>query len=808
MEFEFQQRFLTGSDRFDADLRDLEVLQTESGSWLYASNGQNGGLSLYRLDGTAAAPELLQRYWHENASLGTGALLCGEIGGEMRLMQQHSSSGALLSYEIAGNGNLARQAQHSLEAGSGTGGSGGASSVEGLTALATVPIDSGQNTGESLLYGVTATGELKGWRLDATGQSQGAVASSGGGAAYQLSGQSALEISADGDFLFALDAAGQGLRSYRISPQTGALQAVDSLGMAEGLPVSDPSALQSFQAYGVTWLLMTASGTGSLSLVRVAADGAMTLADQLNDTLATRFGGACVLEVVQVGDHVLVLAAGSDDGLSLLRLLPSGQLLHLNSLAHAPGLGLENVTALETAVLGDQLEIYVTSGTAGGISRFRLDLSDLGEVQSILQGALWGGAGDDLLQGALGPQGETGAVTLNGGAGDDILVASGAGSRLTGGAGADLFVVGPTQGRVTLTDFRPGTDQLDLSLIRGLYSPAQLQVESFAGGLRLSFGDSEIVVQRAGGGALSLTDLWPDGRFTTPDRIAPTEVPDQEIQYGDGGANLLQGDSGANQIQGLGGNDDLQGWGGNDALLGGDGQDTLYGGWGADTLKGELGDDMLLGGHGRDRLWGGAGHDDLQGYKGNDTLRGEAGDDRLTGNAGADYLYGGAGNDELLGGWGRDRIWGEAGANLLLGQAGADSLYGGAANDTIKGGGGTDKAWGYDGDDILVGGQGQDQLFGGNGDDILSGDAGGDWLTGGAGADSFVFGPAHGRDVITDFTPGEDQIDLRGLAVVGDDFADLEIRQKSAGVLVVTGEGEILLRGLELEAVTADDFLF
>ena len=125
-----------------------------------------------------------------------------------------------------------------------------------------------------------------------------------------------------------------------------------------------------------------------------------------------------------------------------------------------------------------------------------------------------------------------------------------------------------------------------------------------------------------------------------------------------------------------------------------------------------------------------------------------------------------------------------------------------------RGGGGTDKAWGYDGDDILVGGQGQDQLFGGNGDDILSGDVGGDWLTGGAGADSFIFGPAHGRDVITDFTPGEDQIDLRGLAVVGDDFADLEIRQKSAGVLVVTGEGEILLRGLDLEAVTADDFLF
>jgi len=59
MEFKFQQRFQTGSDRFDADLRDLAVVQTASGSWLYASNGMNGGLSLYRLDGTAAVAALL-----------------------------------------------------------------------------------------------------------------------------------------------------------------------------------------------------------------------------------------------------------------------------------------------------------------------------------------------------------------------------------------------------------------------------------------------------------------------------------------------------------------------------------------------------------------------------------------------------------------------------------------------------------------------------------------------------------------------------------------------------------------------------
>jgi Ca2+-binding RTX toxin-like protein len=799
MEFKFQQRFQTGSDRFDADLRDLAVVQTESGSWLYASNGMNGGLSLYRLDGSAAAPQLVQRYWHENASLGTGGISYSEIGGSLRLIQQASSSGALLSYEIGSNGNLARQQQQGLESGS----------TGGLEALVTVPVEAGQNGGHSLVYGINAAGELKGWQLDASGQSLGAVASSGASAAYHLPGHSALEISADGDLLFALDAMGQGVRSYRITTQTGALQAADSFGMAEGLPVSAPSALHSFQAYGASWLLLAASGTGSLSLLRVAADGSLDLRDQLNDTLATRFGGAAVLEVVQVGDHVLVLAAGADDGISLLRLLPSGQLLHVTSLAHAQGLGLENVTALETAVLGDQLEIYVTSDTAGGISRFSLDLSTLGVVRSLDQGTLWGSAGDDLLQGETGqPGAATGAVTLNGGAGDDILVASGAGSRLSGGAGADCFVVGPTAGVVTVTDFRPGTDQLDLSLFAGLYSSAQLQVDSLSGGMRLTFGDSQIVILRAGGGGLSLTDLWPDGRFATPDRITPTETPEQDIQYGGGTADQLGGGTGADRMQGLGGNDVLLGRGGNDELLGGDGNDTLRGGWGADTLEGELGDDMVLGGGGNDRLWGGPGRDDVQGHKGDDILWGGAGNDKLKGNAGVDLLYGGAGNDDLRGGTGDDRLWGEAGANLLIGQAGADSLFGGAANDTLKGGADADWAWGYDGDDTFRGGRGRDHLFGGNGNDSLSGDIGGDWLTGGAGADSFIFGRKHGRDVITDFTPEEDVIDLRAMGVAGDAFSDLAVSQQAGGVLVVTGNGEILLQGLELEAVTADDFLF
>ena len=48
------------------------------------------------------------------------------------------------------------------------------------------------------------------------------------------------------------------------------------------------------------------------------------------------------------------------------------------------------------------------------------------------------------------------------------------------------------------------------------------------------------------------------------------------------------------------------------------------------------------------------------------------------------------------------------------------------------------------------------------------------WRYGGAGTDVFVFGPDNGNDLITDFTNGEDVIDLSAFATIAD-FSDLTI---------------------------------
>ena len=61
-----------------------------------------------------------------------------------------------------------------------------------------------------------------------------------------------------------------------------------------------------------------------------------------------------------------------------------------------------------------------------------------------------------------------------------------------------------------------------------------------------------------------------------------------------------------------------------------------------------------------------------------------------------------------------------------------------------------------------MGGSGNDRLVGGNGIDRLTGAVGNDTLTGGGGNDTFQINFGVGRDLITDYTSGEDRIKLLG----------------------------------------------
>ncbi len=849
MGLQLNGRIGAGNDLLDSDLRDIQIISGASGVFLYAATGQNGGISVYRLSSAGALASLRDTSYFITPGIGMGPFDVISLDGTDRLMLNGTGDGRLLTYGFGADGDLGSLKQIDLP---GTG-------VATPAALAGTAL-SGAGTA---LYMVDAdTGQLGAYVSNGSGALTGTSAKTGTSASYQLSGVVALEVVqvAGTSYLLAADAGSASVRSYQINTATGALSYSDSLGAADGLGIAAPSAMQIVQAQGTTWVILAAAGSGSLSVMRLTDGGRLEPVDHILDTLATRFGGVTALEVIAVDGHVLVLAGGADDGLALFSLLPDGQLVHMQSLAHTLGAGLENVTGIDAVEIGGEIQIFVTSATAPGLSQFSLSLDALGTViQS--PGAAGGqvlgtGAGDLILGGGAQDR-------LMGQGGDDILVASQAGGVLSGGAGADIFVLCPTSGPLAVSDFRPGEDRLDMTRFPNLRSMAQLDFTPTGTGIDISHGTTTIRVNSFNGQSLTAADLWPTG-FDTPDRVAMPTGPVVRFTTGTGGADTLIFGPGQDRVWGLAGNDLIRAGAGRDRLFGGDGDDSLFGGAGRDILKGGNGADLVRGGAGKDRMiggdggdrllgqggddtlhggtgpdtlkggagndliragighdtgeggagndtvLGGIGHDTLRGGAGNDTLKGGRDNDTVYGGKGDDTLRGGAGADTLGGGGGHDILEGGAGRDILRGEVGRDTLRGGAGNDQLDGGTGQDVLHGGSGRDLLAGGDMADRLWGGRDGDILIGGRGGDIMTGGAGDDVFIFGTGsgkgHGRDQITDFTPGQDHIRIAMPGVAG--LGDLTLTRQGSDTRIDTGSGTIILNDILPGNLDSDDFLF
>ncbi|MBR1256903.1 VCBS domain-containing protein [Bradyrhizobium sp. AUGA SZCCT0240] len=114
------------------------------------------------------------------------------------------------------------------------------------------------------------------------------------------------------------------------------------------------------------------------------------------------------------------------------------------------------------------------------------------------------------------------------------------------------------------------------------------------------------------------------------------------------------------------------------------------------------------------------------------------------------------------------------------------------------------------------GGAGPDiSLTGTSGKDVIFATENTDTLTGGAGADQFVFRTSDGLDTITDFTPGQDHIDLRAFLAIDssniDDWLSSHAATSpanSADVLItVDDDKSILLKHVALGSLHAGDFI-
>lgn len=178
----------------------------------------------------------------------------------------------------------------------------------------------------------------------------------------------------------------------------------------------------------------------------------------------------------------------------------------------------------------------------------------------------------------------------------------------------------------------------------------------------------------------------------------------------------------------------------------------------------------IHGGFGNDRLFSGTGNDHLLGYEGDDMLVSLRGRDILEGGEGNDtYFVINDRDDTIIDTGGIDMIRAQIHWDLR-GFAEIENLWvEGDGNWHVTGNSRDNVLTGNIGDNQVLGLAGDDTLRGGAGEDILVGGLGCDTLEGGAGADRFDFldvsevGSGAARDVIVDFTPGEDVIHLGGI---------------------------------------------
>jgi Ca2+-binding RTX toxin-like protein len=208
----------------------------------------------------------------------------------------------------------------------------------------------------------------------------------------------------------------------------------------------------------------------------------------------------------------------------------------------------------------------------------------------------------------------------------------------------------------------------------------------------------------------------------------------------------------------------------------------------------------VFGGAGNDTILGGQGNEMLFGGEGNDLIRASSGEDLLYGGEGNDALHAGIGTQTVMGGEGNDTIWGGSGRQMLLGDDGADIIHGGSGQQTVMGGSGNDTLWGGSGSQFLEGGDGNDLLHAGSGNETLSG---------GAGRDIFQFSAANEHDVILDFKPGQDTIQLPtglgGLALtqVKDLLSHVSADSHGNAVLSVGKDFSVVLQHNSVQSIDA-----
>ena len=163
---------------------------------------------------------------------------------------------------------------------------------------------------------------------------------------------------------------------------------------------------------------------------------------------------------------------------------------YTRTVADSAELTLQNVTDIETTVVGGVVQVFVSSATDHGFTQFALnipngaDLIQGGAVVDVLTGT----AANDTIYG-YGRNDE-----LRGMAGDDRLVDGRGNDQLWGGEGADVFEFIADGRKDYIMDFEIGVDRIDLRDVPMMYYFGDVDVISTADGAKLKYADEQIII--------------------------------------------------------------------------------------------------------------------------------------------------------------------------------------------------------------------------------------------------------------------------------------------------------------------------
>ncbi len=648
-------------------------------------------------------------------------------GGTMSGLQVFSDAGGAFTAEGAASGSYNFNASQGVPTGM------ICVTIDGVDQL----LMSGSANGDVAGFDIGSGGQLS--AMDTVSLAQGPGGSVEAMATVTINGQDYIFASHDGSdgvWGYVQGANGEFTQSYQSAANTQGNAFVAAL---EG----DVTAITVASVGGENFLATASRSDNSVTLWSVDETGELAPLAQIGADTGLGLHEPVALQTVEVGGDTFIIAAGAgSSSVSVLELRPNGVLMATDHVIDGLSTRFQNITEMEAVTVGDQVFLFV-AGADDGISVFSVlpggrllhrstiadsEATSLDAVSSLVvveEGGsmvIFASSGTEAGISRFEFAPDVGGGLQQGSDANDALTGTGQGDILYGGAGADTLIGGG--GDDILMD---GTGQ---DLMRG-------------------GGGADVFVFEADGEVDHVMDYnWQQDRLDLSGLGMIYDMSQIEIIPTANGATLIFGDERIEVVSHDGTSLTANNFS-NATLL--DVQHTPVTNVVADiSVTGTAGDDTLRGQAGDDLLEGGAGADDYDGRAGFDTVSYASAASRVI--LDLDDLSRNISDAE---GDTFTRIEGFEGSSHR------DHMLGADENDVFSGGGGGDFFRGRAGDDRIDGGMGNDRIFGDHGADVLSG---GDDTH----RDTFVYASeahsrpgAGARDIITDFEPDEDMIDLR-----------------------------------------------